>query len=353
MNGRDFRAALGEADRALEKYGLPPAADRRLRDRLAARGRGDDRAPEARRLWPLGLVAACAGIAAGVLVGSSWLGQRAPASLATGPVPTEAGGLLVQAPSHDLAFAGAPPSGDSAVEIVRGQCTLIDRASGSSLAVSGPVRVIKEPHGIRIVRGRVAVAVKKRPAGAAPARVLVSHGAIEVLGTRFTVEQRDEGGTVSLHEGTIRFVTARGAFVALEAGESLSWPLAEPGASALLPRSQSKTPAGGERMKPAVTNRSLPVEELLQRIATLRSRALFEEAARDLSAALARKADYPAAARERLSYELGSLLTHQISDRARACAHWHAHTQTFGRGQPRYDREVKQAEETIGCRTDR
>ncbi len=87
--------------------------------------------------------------------------------------------------------------------------------------------------------------------------MLVSHGAIEILGTPFTVVQEDERGSVTLHEGEILFHDAGGG------------------------------------------------------------------------------------TRERFSYELGSILTYQLGDRASACRHWQEHARRYPDG--RYQTEVLQA----------
>jgi hypothetical protein len=88
-----------------------------------------------------------------------------------------------------------------------------------------------------------------------------------------------------------------------------------------------------------------PVENVVMRVAELRSRGLYAEAAAELGRAL--RAGYDGGAEERLSFELGSILTHHIGDRARACRHWTAHLRRHGGG--RYSREIALAEATAGC----
>jgi transmembrane sensor len=95
--------------------------------------------------------------------------------------------------------------------------------------------------------------------------------------------------------------------------------------------------------KPAATAES--PETLLDRIAVLRSRGRYQEAAAALGTAL--RGNLAPATRERLSYELGSILTHQLGDPRRACDHWRDHARRFGAG--RYDREVRQAMARLGC----
>jgi transmembrane sensor len=89
----------------------------------------------------------------------------------------------------------------------------------------------------------------------------------------------------------------------------------------------------------------LPTEELLGRIDELRSRGQFDVASQELTRAL--KGGYPPATRERLSFELGAILSRPGSDGTRACVHWREHAKNFPNG--RYDREIDQAIKRLGC----
>jgi transmembrane sensor len=51
--------------------------------------------------------------------------------------------------------------------------------------------------------------------------------------------------------------------------------------------------------------------------------------------------------RERLSFELGSLLTHQLHDARRACAHWAWHERSFRGGI--YRDEVARSRDALKC----
>jgi transmembrane sensor len=84
---------------------------------------------------------------------------------------------------------------------------------------------------------------------------------------------------------------------------------------------------------------------VLARVAGLRSRRAYEEAVQVLGAAL-REAPNDST-RERLGFELGSLLTHQLHDTARACAFWSAFRLEHVNG--RYDAEVRATVESLGC----
>lgn len=196
------------------------------------------------------------------------------------------------------------------------------------------------------------------PPRAAPAAVLVSHGAIEIMGTAFTVVQEPAGGRVALREGSIRFQAADGRVVSLRPGEVLAWPLPPPAPlasptpaapappPALVPRSPAARPPAAFAAPAAAATLPPPAADLalLDRIDELRSRRQFESAARALRRAIPVQ---PEPMRERLSFELGSLLTHQIGDARRACAHWARHDLRYPDG--RYRNEVARARRGLGC----
>jgi transmembrane sensor len=77
----------------------------------------------------------------------------------------------------------------------------------------------------------------------------------------------------------------------------------------------------------------------------LRSRGHYEAAVQALTSALAE--DLRAPTRERLSFELGAILSRRLADPARACAHWSRHRTQFPSG--RYDEEILQTHVQLGC----
>jgi len=352
MARHDFGAALREADRALERFGMPDEVDRRLQHRLfETLGRP--------RRWPtlvwLGLGVCATAALVVVLVRP----ESGPAHLRS------VGGMTVVDPSADLRIS-AGENGE--VEVAQGDCTLVDRAWGGSFRGLGPLTLRRERTGLRVVRGVVEVRVQKRAAGSPPARVLISDGTIEVLGTRFTVSQRADGGQVALYEGLIEFTSPDGRVWRLEPGDMLAWPLDEgDGAGAGAPGTDSPVrrirpeaplrvlpPAGRhapppdpslEPPAPSVAEVEADLQPLLQQIAVLRSRGLYEQAARTLEQAL--HESYAPATLERVSFELGSILTYHLGDAERACTHWRAHRARYPAG--RYDREVHLGETRLGC----
>jgi hypothetical protein len=83
----------------------------------------------------------------------------------------------------------------------------------------------------------------------------------------------------------------------------------------------------------------------LRQVDTLRSRGEFAEAVRYLTHGLTK--ELKPGTRERFSFELGIILTDQMHDSPRACAHWKKHAATFGDG--RYGVEVQRASTRAGC----
>ena len=353
----DFEAALREADRQLADAGMPQDAERRVRQRVLERHDRGAASIVRRLLVPL----AVAAMAMAIL----WFARPEPDRPRV-DVP----GLELLAQSSD--FQAAVIAGQ--VEIQRGNGTFLVPNNGITLFAHRGVTLRSEPSGTRVVRGAVDVEVQKRRPGA-PARILVSHGVIEVMGTRFTVVQDEASGSVVLHEGSIRFSAIGGRVVMLAPGQTLAWPLVDathelapsptspPGPPVPAPVSPQPLPPhvpnapAHERATPAVpavagARPPEPVESdaaaldgLVDRIATLRSRGEYAAAARELDEALARK--LPPSTAERLSFELGSIRTYQLGDRAQACAHWTRHLKAYPGG--RYQEEAARAQQHLSC----
>ena len=129
--------------------------------------------------------------------------------------------------------------------------------------------------------------------------------------------------------------------VVLGAGEMLRWPLAPPPAPP--PPTVPDPPPPLER-QPA-PRRARDVAPLLDEIAALRGRGAYREAAARLEGALEER--WPAATRERLSFELGAIATYHLGDAAQACSLWRAHERRYPGG--RYAVEVEQARAELRC----
>ena len=319
---RSFREALIDADRALAETAIPRDCDRRIRAALVG--------PPPRR-WRAPVLALAAGALTALVI----------VALTRGPSPT--------VPAVDRAAPGE------------------QHVPGFGRIVAGPgAEVRHEGHAIRVVRGRVELDVIHRAAGAPPAVVLVSHGTITVLGTRFVVIQEATRGEVTLLEGVIRF-ESDGRRVELTAGQSLAWPLPAPERAS--PRTSTPpvpapapapAPVSDRRAKPRPVDDVEPapprvptpapapapdVEATLAEVASLRARGRYAEAASRLERAL--RDELPAATAERLSYELGAIQTYQLGRADAACRHWQRHRARYPDG--RYADEIGAAMRRLDC----
>lgn len=338
MSDRDLKRALREADQTLGAPGVPPAVDARLRERLEQRS-------EPRRWIPVVALAGAAALAA--LVAVRWQTEGP----ALGFVVVEASAALQ---SHleesGLVSIDAPP------------CRLRDEALGAEVEVTEPSRLAHQERGLRLYTGSVTLEVDPERARPAPYVVEVSGGRLVVLGTRFRVEERGAEGSVQLLRGKLRFEGRDGRSTPVGEGETLRWPLPKapppaevPVVSATVaeappPRIKRPRPAAVEPAPspPAVAAREeerRSVEALLGRLAGLRTRGRYAEAAEALRAAL--NDPWSKGTRERLSFELGSIVSDHLGDRAVACREWDRHHAEFGGG--RYAKEIEDARQRLSC----
>ncbi|AGC45335.1 hypothetical protein MYSTI_04034 [Myxococcus stipitatus DSM 14675] len=337
MEPRDFRAELRREDSLRREQGMPVGVRARLGTRLR-----EAREPRPAVAWHRRPV--FWGLATAVMVAVVALGVFFPRA----PGSRSLGGLEVARASADLS-AREEVEG---VEIQGGEAALVDVARGITLRNEGPLVVRREPSGVRLVRGRAEFSVTHRQVDDPPAVVLVSGGAIEIMGTRFTVEERGTGGTVTLHEGAIAFRRLDGEVIHVKVGQTLEWPVEVPAPepAPAPPAPEQPQPLARPEPKvavpraPAMRVRPSSVEEVLRELEVLRGRREFEQAARYLEESMRKQ---PVATQERLSFELGSLLTYQLVDSRRACAHWDLHARQFRRGL--YAEAVRRARETLSC----
>jgi transmembrane sensor len=314
------------------------------------RGRGGP----ALALGGLALAGVCA-FAAFVLVGRG----RHPAPATT---PAVAAGRLLEgletiAGTADLQL-DVGGVGTSLV-VRRGSCTLRVQMWGVvTLRAGAAFRPVDD--GVELSRGEADFEVDKRAPDAPTTFVRGPQGAIEITGTRFTVVQRSDGGTVRLDEGAIRFHAPDGRTVGLIPGQSLSWPLPPAISPPPLPPQPARrmapvektvrisTLATGPAPASRDTGRPAPVDAtaaLVDRIAALRAAGRYDKLAGELRAALA--GETRPLTGERLSFELGSVLSYHLLDRETACAHWAGHRRAFGAG--RYALEIAEVEKDLRC----
>lgn len=366
MHDRDFEKALRDADAANEGRTLSTDAERRIRARMDAKWEQRARSRWALRVPVLVTVTALAALI--VLVTWPDGGIDRPIARA---------GFSVPAAEADAVKAEA----DGTVRVLQSTSRL--EVPGARVMVSARpgAHLLATGNGIRVLEGQVLVSVDKRKSDEPEAVVEVSHGFIEVLGTRFTVMQRADGGEVTLHEGRIRFRTQHGRTAVLSPGESLTWPLATtPGETAAAADEAADAETTAEAVAPASTptpesvpqvaqapqrntapnqrptavkkkgpaaDESPDVEALIADITAMRRRGQFSAAANRLEQAL--EGGLPASTAERLSFELGSILTWQLKDARRGCEVWRSHRAKHRGG--RYAAEISRAEATLGCST--
>lgn len=323
MNERDLRAELAREDALRRVEGIPAASRLAVRRRLAESSKPGRRKPV--HTWLLAGALALGGLALVV-----WRPSAPEQTLAGFEISARTGDLRVRVQDASLAIAA-------------GEVTLLAGDEAFSLRNRGPLTLRREGRAVRVLRGRVEVSVSSRPPSAAPVTVLVSGGAIQVMGTRFTVDQGQDGGSVTLHEGAIRFEPAGGTPVSLHAGERLDWPLPP------VPRRSVAAPE--QALPPSLPTPRTPharsADALLEEVDVLRSRGEYERAVQVLSEG-ARL--HPPATAERLSFELGSILTYQLRDARRACTQWAAHGRRFAQGS--YAKDVRRARAALRCGKD-
>ncbi|MEW5743026.1 MAG: FecR domain-containing protein [Myxococcota bacterium] len=341
---RDFRQALRDADAAWagEVPGpLTTRLDARLRDSLK---------PRRRLRWSdVGLVAGGAVVGALLVV---TLYRPVPGAVVDEPV--RPGGFEVSA------TAKAPAVTVTRDEVrVDEELELYDAPRQLRVTASAGTTLKREAKGVRLVKGQGVFQVAKQPGRPEPVRVLVSGGAIEVRGTRFTVTQEPDGpGHVTLEEGAIDFRFPSGRVKAVLPGETVHWP-EEPEELAPLPVLPLPPPSPPVGPKPVSSrsaaaanwtefDRRLRSEVVLKRVMALRQQARWPECVEELERALELPdGAYGPGTRERLSWELGSVLTWPLHDAPAACWHWTIHLKTYPRG--RYSLEAARAREALEC----
>ncbi|MCX4246450.1 FecR domain-containing protein [Paraliomyxa miuraensis] len=385
--------SLRELDEVLAERGMP----RHARDRVGARLRREALRREAtsgfRFRWLPALTFA-AGAALVLMVVGVRLRQPPPISSQTASsTPTVFGGSFsVQGESCRHVDRGPE------VEL-RGTCLL----SAPHLAVHTWDRVRlrhdradhESPGDVRLVEGTAMFDVTRVVEGAPPTRIPVSHGVIEVLGTRFTIEQGPLGGHVDLFEGRIRFIDLEGVVTEIAPGQRHAWgdavamlsPAPNEDAESLAPGG-SRTPAVAATATATVVTterdaaseadhagepdrdvhpprrRSARAEPraaeddddavataddataLIDEVGRLRAQGRYGDAAEVLRRA-ERTRHWDARTAQVLSYELGEIIERHLGDRQAACEHWARHAERWPQG--RYARAVKAAQERLAC----
>lgn len=326
---RDFDSALQQADATLQARGMPRDAKLRLDARLFA--------PPPQRL-AMALVGAVSVAVGFVLV--AWLAPHQPALVGGFTVaPTELGHVQV--------------TSEAAVELAEGSA-MIDEARGLKVSSLSASTLRRETRGVRLLTGRATFEVQHVATGKQPVRVLVSGGAIEVRGTRFTVTERGTGGEVLLHEGKIVFFDGDGQEREVLPGQTFQWPPVAPAAAPPPPPLDELDPLPPLRPRPTTSktqeidwrefDRRVHAEAVINELTQLRRTGDWTDAVKLLERELSRGAPDT---RERLSFELGLIYTWQMKDPAAGCAHWAQHRKEYPAG--RFATEVNRSMATLGC----
>ena len=361
---------LRELDRQQRLRGMPPVARMRVAARLREEAQRRAAARGFRNRWLPALTFA-AGAALVLLVVGLGLQRASIATRAQAPDRTALGMFTVQG-------QGCRLQGQEGSTVLDGSCRLVS----PKLTVHTWERVVlQRDGGVRLVEGTALFDVETVPVGEQPVRIHVSHGTIDVLGTRFTIEQEADGGFVDLFEGKIRFTSLQGEVVDIAPGQRHAWgtiavpSVAVRGHSAAASRGV-QTPEAPPTEPEAVPAEPEPAPETTarKRVSSgtstrsrrdAKARGTTEEAALiiDEVARLRANGDYARAASvlrraeqsrrwdsrtaQVLSYELGEILGRHLHDATAACAHWAEHASRFPRG--RYARAVASARERLHC----
>jgi hypothetical protein len=332
-DAKNLLESVREADRTLSAVHIPAGASHRIRTAIRDRGhvRRDESSPI--RMLVVGFFLMMATLA------SAWL-------LFSGPKATR----------HEAASASYDCTTKALGDAVHltGSCMLT--LSTMQIETSGATTLSETADGVRMLKGTAVFQVRPVPAGRAPVRVRVSGGVIEIVGTKFLVEQREGGGSIQLIEGTIRFVFASGRVSVLHAGERLNW--VDDPASAAPPPSPSGSLARGPADDVHAPPQPQPSTVAEAPITGVDPGDPFYDEHPPLREALARfegiqrEAPYTEAERlreklEPASFELGGALENSHADPARICAHWRWHTKNFPAGI--YNGDINARMRKLGC----
>ncbi len=346
-----FSEQLKAAAEQLAEESLSEAGARRIRRALLAR-----RAESGKRARRVAMLALA--VAAGAVLSLGWMkwGPRATV-----------GGLEVSSPSGGFESSVA----DGLVSVSGGEATLVDKGLRLQARVGRGTKLRRESAGLRVVGGEVTFVAEKRAPSEPPARVLVSGGAIEVIGTRFSVKESGEAGELILYEGVVRFVVKDGRIVSVLPGEAFRWPVPpEPPLSPpppppavapaaeeadagdlLAPPPAAPNPPEPDVARPqaegdwSVHDRLLRARVVLEEVPKLRAEGKGRQALFRIRNALAH--DLPATTREQLSAWEAEILEDDLDQPEAACRQWREHLWLFPGG--RFEERAK-GEIAHGCR---
>ena len=348
-DARDVVTLLSEAERELAKVPFPLEADVRIMTELQAQSPlSRSWVPTlSRALVPLSAFAAGA-LAMILMHGSAPVrpdeSHSQNEALVAETREAERAGFSLEAPGCTL-------NERDGHLMASGPCTLTLAVPTLCVETSGTTELVREPDGVRVVRGLAAFHVQPVSDHSKPVRVQVSAGAIRVLGTRFVVFQGDTSGYVDLLEGEIAFDRLDGSSNMVARGERYPWDNStNPGTRPSEKTRSIRAPGVESGVSPQTS--APPAEgldeqstEIIEKVTQLRARHQYQEAGDVLEAALS-MAWSPRAA-EVLSFELGNILESHLSDQNAACDHWRQHLARFPDG--RFRDKVLESLERMAC----
>ncbi|MCH9680902.1 MAG: FecR family protein [Deltaproteobacteria bacterium] len=366
-----FVAALREADAAHEAERLRPGAVHRITRRMEAELLQTE-LPARRRTWiPMVTFAAGAAMVLGVFALSS--GPETAVHTPDEPIPMHA--------AWSVGGDNCHATSGEAVLVLDGSCRVEPPGLGLVIDSRTTTQLRATNDGVALLGGVALFEVDAATEGRLR-RVEVPGGTIEVVGTRFAVVVNGDRGHVDLLEGTIHFVTNDGEVHDVAPGERYHFtdnqslavssvpqppedeaPLAAGERLARRSSEEAMSRAAGELLEAlgsepadAKATRSgrgrdsrrpsaAELRSVVEQVTELRARRQYRAAVSLLRGALAKPWDRHT--REVLSYELGTILSTQLSDHDKACAHWKSHRKQFTAG--RYERAITRATQRLGC----
>ena len=352
-----FASLLRELDEQIQSEELPVGARNRIE--LSIREHEGPTSSTGWRRWlpALTFVAGATLVFAVVRAGAPGGAPPAPeapaAATESAPMPVAATPPLeARSEIGGLSLAGDGCQGEAADGdvLLEGNCKLA--TDHLTAQVWGDAQVEERAKGIRIKSGQLLFDVDTVAAGEEPVTVAVSHGVIEVLGTRFIVDQRADGGHVDLFEGAIAFRAADGSVTQIGPGQRYRWgapdALAmaeEPAADAEPEAVPTKATRPGRTRRAKGPSRAERAAAIIERVDALRAEHRYREAVAQLRAALDQRWDRRTA--EVLSYELGEILHRHLGERQAACDHLDRHVERFGPG--RYAEAIDRTLAKLQC----
>jgi hypothetical protein len=268
----------------------------------------------------------------------------------TPPVPEPSEDQLSRAdqPAPGLSLTSENCEWSRSDELLRFEagCRLQLAQPAMELEIWAPTRLQPIADGVAVREGEVMFLVEHVEDPERPARVGVSGGTIEVIGTRFVISQARDAGHVDLLEGAIRFRRLDGEVEAVDPGQRYGWSTAIPEATSDLsdlieePAPLPRAPV--DPVEPAEPKAELA--EGLAEVARLRRAGELDAAIAKLDALAREQSD--ARTLEVISYERGTLVERSAA-RSSACEVWNEHRRRFPGG--RYDLEVERRIGQLQC----